>query len=89
DDVLILPKTLDAIYPNKCTLLDLCKSINFLDKYTVEIKVQSDKIISDYVGEYNDKFMKYCEVYKDIENIHYRISRMHKKLKEQYGTESK
>lgn len=89
DDILILPKTLDAIYSNKYTLLDLCKYINFLDKYTVKIEIQSDKIVSDYVGIYNDKFMKYCEVYRDIESIHYRISRMHKKLKEQYGTESK
>jgi dTDP-4-dehydrorhamnose reductase len=102
DDILILPKHLDAVYEEKLKLSEICKYINrFEDTHghnkqgnlivtssrQVEIQIQKEGMNLDYVGTYNEKFMKYCEVLQDIESIWYRISAMHTKLKETYGTE--
>jgi nucleoside-diphosphate-sugar epimerase len=99
DDILILPKHLDAVYEYTCTLTKICDFINRLDasldlkckgKFRkVEIQIQKEGMNLDYVGTYNKKFMKYCNVLQDIESIWYRISVMYTKLKETYETESR
>ena len=104
DDILILPKHLDAVYEWKSKLSEICEYINdfenthehgkqknFIVKSSrqVEIQIQKEGMNLDYVGTYNAKFMKYCEVLQNIESIWYRISEMYKKLKEIYETESR
>jgi GDP-L-fucose synthase len=83
DDILILPKCLNAVYDIKPSLVYICNYINSLDNLrNVPIHISQDKMNTNYVGEYNQKFMKYCGMLKPIENIWYRISRMYIKLKE-------
>ena len=99
DDVLILPKHLDAVYEYKLKLSEICKHINMQDATIcpsgygsfrqVEVQIQKEGMNFDYIGIYNKKFMRYCEVLQDIESIWYRISEMYKKLKETYETESR
>lgn len=47
-----LPKTLDCVYEQKYTLMDIAKIINGLDGHRVEIEIKNLNNDTDYTGKY-------------------------------------
>lgn len=70
-----IPKTLDCVYEQKYSLINIANTINSLGDHRVGIDLQNQNYDSDYIGDYYDIKIKYeglehgiLETYRKIKN---------------------
>lgn len=86
DDVLLLPKHLNAVYKEKYSLMDICKFINSMGSTAgsrVEIQVQKAGLSTSYYGVFNEKFIRFCETDPYAFSYVWAMSDMYTKLKQE------
>lgn len=70
-----MPKTLDCVYEKKYSLIDIATIINSLGDYGVNIELENQNDVSDYIGYYHNIHIRYgglehgiAETYRRIQN---------------------
>lgn len=64
-----LPKNIDCVYRDKHKLSDIANIINSLDSHVVNININENKIIDDYVGEFFDIGLDFYGLENGITNM--------------------
>lgn len=71
-----MPKTLDCVYEQKYSLINIANIINSLGDHRVSIDLQNQKYDSDYIGDYYDIHIKY-------DGLEHGISETYRKIKDE------
>jgi nucleoside-diphosphate-sugar epimerase len=71
-----IPKTLDCVYEQKYSLINIANIINGLGDHRVSIDLQNQKHDSDYIGNYYDIHIKFC-------GLEHGISETYRKIKDE------
>lgn len=68
-----LPKSINCVYKQKYSLLDISNIINNLDNYNVSINIENNVNDKSYIGDYYDLGINYIGLEQGIQNTYRKI----------------